>query len=149
MSTLASKLVRAECGARLERLEPAARARWGRMTVHQMICHLNDSFKVAAGEREASTAASVLPRKLVKWVALRTSLRWPQNVPTRPEIEQGRGGTPPADWDRDCRELHQLIRSFPLRREFAPHPIFGPMSWDEWQIWGYRHVDHHFRQFGV
>jgi len=29
------------------------------------------------------------------------------------------------------------------------HPLFGPMSRAEWLRWGYLHMDHHFRQFGV
>ena len=29
------------------------------------------------------------------------------------------------------------------------HPIFGMMRASEWQLSGYRHVDHHVRQFGV
>jgi hypothetical protein len=31
----------------------------------------------------------------------------------------------------------------------VPHPIFGRMTLDEWMRWGYRHCDHHFRQFGA
>jgi hypothetical protein len=29
------------------------------------------------------------------------------------------------------------------------HPIFGKLSQGDWLTWGYRHVDHHLRQFGV
>jgi hypothetical protein len=29
------------------------------------------------------------------------------------------------------------------------HPIFGPMSDAAWLRWGYLHMDHHLRQFGV
>lgn len=149
MSTLAKPEVREECCARLERLVPGANPRWGRMTAHQMICHLCDSFKAASGEKRVSPVPGLLPRKLIKWIALRTALRWAHNVPTRPEMEQGRGGTPPVDWQEDCRGLRELVLSFHKCREFGDHPMFGRMSWDDWQIWGYRHVDHHFRQFGV
>lgn len=149
MSTLATSEVAEHCCARLEQLDANGTARWGRMTAHQMICHLNDSFKVATGEKLVSRAPSPLPRKVIKWLALRAPLPWAHNVPTRPEIEQGRGGTPPGQWDHDRRELRELILAFSSRSEFAAHPIFGPMSWDDWQTWGYRHVDHHFRQFGV
>jgi hypothetical protein len=27
--------------------------------------------------------------------------------------------------------------------------LFGEMSRSDWLAWGYRHVDHHMRQFGV
>jgi hypothetical protein len=114
-----------------------------------MICHLNDSFRVATGEKYASPATNFFQRTIVKWIALRAPVPWPSGVPTRPEIEQGRGGTPPLEWARDCAELRALILTFPDRTSFAAHPIFGSLSRRDWIVWGYRHVDHHLRQFGV
>jgi hypothetical protein len=149
MSTLADPNVRAACRARIQRLDAYASPKWGRMTVRQMVCHLNDSFRVGMGEKYASPATSVLERTLVKWIALRTPLRWPPGVPTRPEIEQGRGGTPPGEWDADRAELLKLMDAFAERRTFGLHPTFGKMSDRDWLTWGYRHVDHHLRQFGV
>ena len=29
------------------------------------------------------------------------------------------------------------------------HPFFGALTREEWMIWGYRHTDHHLRQFAV
>jgi hypothetical protein len=149
MSTLASPEVQSACFDRIVRLSPSGRPLWGRMTAHQMICHLNDSFRVATGEKYASPDTNLFKRSLVRWVALHTPFPWPHGVPTRPEIEQGKGGTKPAHWDSDCTELRELIPAFAQRKTFAAHPIFGEMSQRDWLIWGYRHVDHHLRQFGV
>jgi hypothetical protein len=149
VSTLAEPAVLALCRRRIGHLDPNASAEWGRMTVHQMVCHLNDSFRVGLGEKYAGDASSVVQRTLIKWIALRTSMRWPQGVPTRPEIEQGRGGTPPAEWESDRAELITLMNAFAERRTFGVHPTFGKMTQRDWLIWGYRHVDHHLRQFGV
>src|SRR5579862_6921613 len=109
MGTLAEPDFRNACCSRLARLDSSARPRWGSMTAHQMVCHLNDSFSVGAGIRYASPATGFLQRTLVKWIALRTPLPWPHGVPTRPEVEQGLGGTPPSDWDRDCSGLLRWI----------------------------------------
>lgn len=149
MSTLADLKVRAACRERIERLSPNASPKWGRMTARQMVCHLNDSFRVGMGEKYASPATSLLQRTFIKWVALRTPVKWPPGVPTRPEIEQGRGGTPPGDWSRDCAELLALMDAFAECQAFGVHPTFGKMSSRDWLTWGYRHVDHHLRQFGV
>jgi hypothetical protein len=149
MSTLADPAVRAACRERIQRLDPNATAKWGRMTARQMVCHLNDSFRVGMGEKYASPATSILQRTFVKWIALRTPLRWPPGVPTRPEIEQGCGGTPPSDWESDRAELLGLMDTFADCRTFGVHPAFGKMSQRDWLAWGYRHVDHHLRQFGV
>jgi hypothetical protein len=149
MSTLANAQVSKECCLRLERLTPDARRRWGRMTAHEMVCHLSDSFRAAMREKPVSMMPGPIPRRLIKWIALHTSLPWAKNLQTRPEVEQGRGGTPPKDWPLDVDTLRRLLVAFPLQKEFARHPIFGAMDWSDWQIWGFRHVDHHFRQFGV
>jgi len=149
MSTLADPNVRAACRARIQRLDPSAGPKWGRMTARQMVCHLNDAFRVGLGEKYSSPATSLLQRTLVKWIALHAPLRWPPGVPTRPEIEQGRGGTPPGEWANDRAELLALMDAFAERRTFGVHPAFGKMSEGDWLTWGYRHVDHHLRQFGV
>jgi hypothetical protein len=149
MGTLAEPESRNACLTRLARLDSTDKPRWGRMTAHQMVCHLNDSFSVGAGTRYASSVSTFLQRTVVKWVALRTEFPWPHGVPTRPEIEQGRGGTPPSDWQRDCGALQRSITEFADRRTFGLHPIFGEMSRGDWLAWGYKHVDHHLRQFGV
>jgi hypothetical protein len=119
------------------------------MTAHQMVCHLNDSFQTVAGERAVSPAVTLVSRTLIKWVALRTPLPWPKGVRTRPEIAQGEGGTAPAKWRTDVERLRGWMSGFPDRRSFAPHPMFGALSMRDWMVWAYRHVDHHFRQFGI
>ena len=51
---------------RLQRIRPETRALWGRMNVHQMICHLNDSFGLAMGDKTASEDITFLNRTLIK-----------------------------------------------------------------------------------
>jgi hypothetical protein len=147
--TLGDARIREACCERLGRIDPLTAPKWGRMNAHQMVCHLNDSFRVAMGEKVASPATNWMQRTVVKWAALNGPMKWPHGVATRPEVEQGRGGTVPVDWERDRAQLRGLILGFADLTKFAPHPVFDKMSRTEWMIWGYRHVDHHFRQFGV
>jgi hypothetical protein len=85
----------------------------------------------------------------MKWGALHMPIPWPKGVPTRPEIDQKIGGTPPSIWENDCSGLRQWINGFADLQNFGLHPTFGKMNRNEWMIWGFRHVDHHLRQFGV
>jgi hypothetical protein len=123
---------------------------WGTMTPHQMVCHLADAFLTALGERAASSKATLLSRTVVKWIALHTKLPWPHGVPTMPEVDQKIGGTKPVEFERDRQKvvdlLHRFVRPDTL---YGRHPGFGAMTRDEWLLWGYGHVDHHLRQFGV
>jgi len=135
---------------RLSVLEHTSPRQWGTMTPHQMVCHLSDSFLAVLGERPASSKETWLSRTLVKWIALHTSLPWPHGVPTRPEVDQKIGGTKPVEFDADREKVISLIRRF-VRADttYGRHPGFGAMSRDEWMLWGYGHVDHHLRQFGL
>jgi hypothetical protein len=33
--------------------------------------------------------------------------------------------------------------------QWGRHPLFAEMSERDWMRWGYLHVDHHLRQFGL
>ena len=91
-----------------------------------------------------------LQRTLIKWIALYVPIAWPKGVPTRPEMEQGVGGTAPREFALDRAQLAASSRSLPATREFpVEHPIFGRLTTQQWMRWGYRHMDHHFRQFGI
>jgi hypothetical protein len=152
MKSLANQHDRDELISRLRRVSPDSQRRWGRMTPHQMICHLNDSFKCGTGEKEVSSVSNALSRSMVKWLALYLPIPWPHGVGTRPEMDQERGGTQPVEFGRDRNELEAMINRFSgTQRDFkwGRHPLFDEMSERDWWRWGYLHVDHHLRQFGV
>jgi hypothetical protein len=136
---------------RVRKLQPASTRLWGRMTPHEMLCHCCDSFRFALGERPVSPAVTFLGRTLVKWVALYTPVPWPKGVPTRPEADQTRDGTRPAEFEQDRAELIRLMQRFVSDRpaERPAHPTFDRLTEFEWMLWGYKHMDHHLRQFGV
>jgi len=152
MKTLAVAADRLSIASRITALRPDSPRLWGKMSAHQMMCHLNDSFLGPLGERRMSTAPTLLPRVVMKWGALYFPFPWPKGVPTRPEVEQGAGGTPPSDFERDRADLLITLQRFSDSRhsfEGAPHPIFGQMTDAEWLRWGFLHADHHLRQFGL
>jgi Protein of unknown function (DUF1569) len=150
MNTLGAPEGHQEIVNRIARLSPRDKPLWGRMSVHQMICHLNDSYQVGLGEKFASPAGGPLTRTLIKWIALWAPLKWMKEYPTRPEVEQGKGGTVPVDFETDRKALLAVVERFSkdLPRQWSPHPVFGPMNAREWRRWGYLHADHHLRQFG-
>jgi hypothetical protein len=150
MKNLANTGDRQEIISRFGALAPDDRARWGRMSVHQMVCHVDDSYKSALGEKSVSSATGWLQRTVFKEVALNSPFKWMKGYPTRPEVEQGKGGSIPADFRGDLRSLLSSLDRFcdHLPAPCLPHPIFGPMSVKDWMRWGFLHADHHLRQFG-
>ena len=106
------------------------------------------------GLRPIAPADTWTSRHVLRLAALRLPLPWPKGVPTRPEVDQLKGGTPPAEFVKDVATLRALVTRFaaaPGNRDFsfAAHPAFGRLSEWEWMRWGYLHPDHHLRQFGL
>jgi hypothetical protein len=153
MKTLSDPQAKAEIVARLNRLTPDAARQWGTMTVRQMVCHLSDSYLVPMGVGERDDMSNFFNRTVVKYVALHTSMKWPQGVKTIPQIDQAAGaGTQPTEFEADRARLLLLIERFtaPSRDfTFVDHPIFGALTEWQWMRWAYLHADHHLRQFGM
>lgn len=153
MKILSEPAAKAEIVGRIANLTPDAERIWGKMTAHQMVCHLNDSHLLVMGEKKGADMSSFLNRTLVKYVALRAPMKWPPGVKTVPELDQAAGaGTAPAQFESDRARLAGLIDRYTATRRdfaFAPHPIFGVLTEWEWMRWAYLHADHHLRQFGL
>jgi hypothetical protein len=151
MKTLQDAAAKQELLSRLSRLCPDTPRRWGRMNAAQMVCHLSDSFKCLVGEKTAS-ALQIPGWRILKFVALHTSLPWMHGVKTRPEMDQEIGGTRPTSFDSDIRELRRILDRFtgsPRDFQWQNHPMFPILSdWERYR-WGYAHMHHHLRQFGL
>jgi hypothetical protein len=150
VKSLANPQHQRELAARIAALNPSDSARWGKMNVHQMICHATEAYRYVVGRRKAAMARSSVPRPLLKFAALHIPLPWPHGFPSPPEIAQDRHGTPPVAFDQDHAALLTAFHAFcaGLPDPLPPHPYFGAMSQWDWQRWGYLHMDHHLRQFG-
>jgi len=142
---------RADIVARLRRLAPDSPRQWGRMTPHQAVCHLSDSFRSMMSSAPITSIATPLSRTVIKWIALQAPMKWPPGVKTMPEVDQEIGGTKPLEFARDCQVLETLIEQFAAKQGagMQAHPMFGRMTAAEWRRWGWLHMDHHLRQFGV
>ena len=113
MKTLTSAEERAAVIARVQTLTPDSRRQWGRMTPHQAVCHLSDSFRGVMGGRPISPSSTIFSRTVVKWVALRAPMPWPHGVQTRPEVDQEIGGTKPGEFSGTGTRSRRSSRSSP------------------------------------
>jgi hypothetical protein len=133
---------------RLARLTAESRSQWGRMNAPQMITHVNDQFRMALGDLPTQ------PKRMpIRFPPLNTLfayvLPWPKGAPTAPEllmrIDQSTWSTEVVTF----RDLLQRFAGLPPQTAWPVHPAFGKLSRKAWGKLGYRHTDHHFRQFGV
>ena len=152
MKTLSRPRDKAELLHRLRALRPDSARKWGRMSAHQMVCHLADAFVMGTDQKPVSDASVLRERTIFKWIALYAPVRWPPGIQTRPEVDQEFGGTQPSAFSADVASLEALVDIVTTRPGFfagRSHPIFGSLSEAAWMRWGYLHMDHHLRQFGV
>jgi len=151
MKTLLNPKDREEIITRLQAVRPTSPRLWGKMSAHQMVCHLTDGFRMYMGLKPARPVPVPYSRTLMKWIALWAPIPWPKGFATAPELDQQAGGTQPMEFDDDVRELRNLVERFTQARNFEwqLHPHFGQMSDREWMRLAYLHMDHHLRQFGA
>jgi hypothetical protein len=152
MKSLRNAKDKEEIARRLETVRADSKRLWGKMSAHQMICHLSDGFRLYMGEKKVAPAGGIYPSKVLRWIALWAPMQWPHGFKTMPEIDQqAGGGTSPVEFARDHRDLQSLLERFVKQpRDFTwqAHPHFGQMSERDWMRLAYLHADHHLRQFG-
>ena len=147
MKTLWDAPARRELRDRLGRLTPQAERKWGTMMAPQMVAHLVDSMRMAIGEMP------VQPKKLpIRFTPIKQliiyCLPFPKGAPTAPQLVS----RAPGDWPSECSTLLSLVDRFAERNRasaWPDHPAFGRLTGKAWGVLTYRHIDHHFRQFGV
>ena len=136
---------------RLRQVTPTSQRRWGKMTAHEMCCHLGDAAEWVLRRRQNVPVPPGRFRRLSKWLGLWAPIPWPHGFPTNPRHDPKAQGTRPevfsADLDRAISSLQDLAES---EVDLEPeHAVFGKMTVRDWHRWAYRHTDHHLRQFGV
>ena len=148
MGSILNERDRAAISNRVRSLSAASTARWGRMSVTEMLQHLRLSAQMAVGELEVADANKrafqMFPLKhLILYV-----LPFPKGAPTAPELHPN--ATTSFDEERAALlALLDRIGAGPREGTGPAHPLFGPLSWREWGTATHKHVNHHLKQFGA
>jgi hypothetical protein len=127
---------------------PADRAPlWGRMNAARMMAHLADAMRMSLGDLRVREKRLVLRYPPLKQLVLYV-LPFPKGAPTAPELLDRAPGEVAAE--RDALDaLLERIGTRDVAASAPAHPIFGPLTVREWGLLGYKHTDHHLRQFGA
>ncbi len=149
MRSLWNEIDRKNLLVRIDKLAPNAKPRWGRMSAGQTLAHLADWMRVLTGDLKVKNKNTPFRFPVIKHLIIYVA-PFPKNVPTAPELLKA----DPVEWTDEMRDLKELIQRAPAKRDdpnamWPDHPAFGRMSVRAWGVLGYRHTDHHLRQFGV
>ena len=150
MKTLFDRDKVAEVKERLDALRPDSPRQWRTMSAPQMLAHCATGLEAALGdELPPRLLIGRILGGLVKSRELGTDAPFRRNSPTAPFMMI-------AD-ERELESERARVRT--LIDRFAsgdragctthPHTFFGRLTPDEWGVLMYKHLDHHFRQFGV
>lgn len=136
---------------RLEKLTPDTTPEWGKMSAPQMLAHLNVAYEMSY-EEPPHKKPGAIARFLLKTV-VKNSV-----VSERPYKKNSK--TAPAfviQDDRDfAKEKERLISYLKKTQQLGAQHFdgkesmsFGSLTKTEWNNMFSKHIDHHFRQFGV
>ncbi|HET6979010.1 MAG TPA: DUF1569 domain-containing protein [Pyrinomonadaceae bacterium] len=133
---------------RMQSLSASSTARWGKMNVVGMLQHLQLSARMALGELPVASVNKrpfqMFPLKhLLLYV-----VPFPKGAPTAGELKPGEGSAF-VEEHATLIELLERIGTGPKEGSGPAHPLFGPLTWREWGVVTYKHVDHHLKQFGA
>lgn len=152
MKTIADPATRASLIARLRALTPGNRGRWGKLTPHEMLCHLGDAFEMVLRTRPRPNKVPDRRRPIFKGIWLWSAIRFPHGVKTNPSHDPKRDGTKPQVFERDRERVIAGLEQIASAQADALEPLhglFGTMTKPDWERWAWKHTDHHLRQFGL
>jgi len=136
-----------EISSRLNKLNKDTSATWGKMNVGQMLNHCQMPLNIILEKEDYGVKPNWLINLLFK-KSMYSDKLWKKNLPTA----KGFAIKDEMDFDIEKEAITNLIDELNTQRErndWQPHPAFGKLTKDQWGKMQYKHLDHHFRQFGV
>ncbi len=135
--------------SRIEKLTPQSRPLWGKMSVGQMLCHLQKPLEVPLGRHE-------LPKSFIMKLIgpmirkqLLTDKPIAKNSPTASTLRI----TDEKDFNKEKQLLIDTLRDYTAVAQAGKlppaHPYWGKLSTADWDKMQWKHLDHHMTQFGV
>jgi hypothetical protein len=135
---------------RINTLTPASEAQWGKMNASQMLAHCQPPLLVAFGELQIKrNFLSILFGGMVKRMLVKDEKPFKRNSPTEKTFVIA----DKRDFEKEKNKLIELVQRFskqgPAGIRKDPHPFFGKLTTQEWDVLQWKHLDHHLRQFAA
>lgn len=138
---------KAEVLRRLKMLSPGAARRWGKMSVSQMLWHVNEAMEGALGRIQAEPMKVPLPRPILKFLVL--NVPWGKGAPTLKRWVPQADNYDFASEHTRCLRLVGELTSKPLTDAWPDSPTLGKMTGNDVSRLHAKHLNHHLTQFGV
>ena len=135
--------------ARVEKLTPDAKRAWGKMSVDQMLWHVNSAMVNALGGKPAvPTKFPRLALPALRFLVLNGP--WGRGAPTAPDLlVRGERYDFDAEKRRCLALIDQLAEKDIEATTWGASSVLGPLTGRQWSRLQAKHLDHHLRQFSV
>lgn len=133
--------------SRLQKLSAKSERLWGKMDAGQMLYHCKYPLQVALAKEEMTLKPNWLIKTFFKKL-MYSKMPYSKNAPTAPAFVV----TDPKDFKTEKQELKEWMDALWQDRDNdsrRPHPVFGKFTKEQWGTMQWKHLDHHFRQFGI
>ena len=137
----------------LNLLKPDQKPEWGLLTPQAMVEHLISSWRISNGR--AAVQQQTTQAEAEKY---RDFLYRDEPMPPHTKNPVMPADAPPALRKPDLQaaieqlrdEIETFFNHFHQNPDATPvHPLFGPLSYDEWRQFQSKHIKHHLRQFNL
>ncbi|MEM7037516.1 MAG: DUF1569 domain-containing protein [Bacteroidota bacterium] len=139
-----------ELVGRIEQLNNQTTPQWGKMSVGQMLAHVNVAYEMAFEKPPAkhNFFMRFIMMRMIKPIVVGPK-PYKKNSRTAPAFKQ----TTEKDFNVEKERLFgYLKKTVDLGEKHFDGKVsnsFGPLTIKEWNTLFYKHLDHHLSQFGV
>lgn len=133
--------------ALLESIPPDTRPHWGRMSLGQMLAHMQTAIRYSLGKDPETPNEGGLFGRIAAPIILSGLLKIPKGQKGPAMYD---AAAPSATVQDLVRELDDFLNAS-AKPGFAPpaHPFFGDIGPKGWANLHIVHLEHHLRQFGA
>lgn len=150
MPNIFDAAVVAEVVNRINRLTPVSKPQWGKMTVDQMLAHVNVSYIMVY--ENSIPKPNWFMRQVLKLIVKNKVVGpapYGRNLPTAPVFKMTGTKDFVAEKAKLVAYLDRVQRDGETTFSGKESASFGPLTAAEWNVLFYKHLDHHLTQFGV
>lgn len=147
MKTVFDPSIRLELIKRIDSLNEKSVAKWGKMTIYQMLKHCTQADEMYQGKKVYKRVPlGFLLGKIALKGILKDEAPMRKNAPTHQAfIIKGEG-----DVQAEKTKWIKLVESYGQYTEtHYTHWFFGKMTREQVGLLAYKHIDHHLRQFNA
>lgn len=149
MKSLFNKDDNSEMIERIRKIKADSKPLWGKMDAAGMLFHLQVPIRVSLGELKLKRglAGFLFGKMALKQVL--SDKPFKKGVPTSDQFKPSGNYDLEAEKEKLVKLVSSLAEKDPSAISSNPHPFFGVLTPEQWNIITWKHLDHHLTQFGV